>query len=187
MADSVPTSKPKTSPKPLRLASRLARLLLALEVPEHCGCHFDVLQFAERDELVTDERPADPGIPEYRLLAVIFGTDACRHTLDTDHELTLEQWVALLKRHDPDGEGDGKSDEEMELGGYADRPLPTKGEAITKPDRLKLYEARADAGLGLFNPEDILASRSPKKGSLLGKGRKEIGIIVSEERKENAT
>lgn len=108
------------------------RLIESLESPD-CGCPFRPITFATEDGddgKLSDTRVRDPEIPEYRFLAVVFGTDACRHTMDTDHGLSLKEWAELLVALDPNS--------------YTDPPPPPEAPAVCGTEAVvTVYRQRA--------------------------------------------
>jgi hypothetical protein len=131
------THAPPEAPAPKRLRR--------LEVPR-CRCEMELLDFLPADtprHLLSPTRVIDPEVPEYRVLAQVLGTDACKHVLrpSLEHHLSLAEWAELACLVAPRQ--------------YAERPMPPPAIALTREARIRVYAQRRAVGLGLYNERDL--------------------------------
>jgi hypothetical protein len=131
------THAPPEAPAPKRLRR--------LEVPR-CRCEMELLTFLPSDtppHLLSPTRVIDPEVPEYRVLAQVLGTDACKHVLrpSLEHHLSLAEWAELACLVAPKQ--------------YLERPKPPPAIALTREARIRVYANRRARGLGLYHEHDL--------------------------------
>jgi hypothetical protein len=140
------THAPPEAPAPKRLRR--------LEVPR-CRCEMELLTFLPSDtprHLLSPTRVIDPEVPEYRVLAQVLGTDACKHVLrpSLEHHLTLVEWAELACLVAPKQ--------------YAERPMPPPAIALTREARIRVYANRRAKGWGLYNERDLWRGGAKRLG-----------------------
>jgi hypothetical protein len=87
----------------------------------------------------------------------------CKHVLEADHNLPLQDWLELLLLYD--------------RAGHAEPPLPRPAGALSREGRLALMEERAAAGLAIFSPRDVRAGEDEQVSVQALKGRRQGGLI----------
>lgn len=147
---------------------RAALVIMTLDVPD-CKCHMRMPRVCMQGQVgypqqcPGERRCADCHCPP------------CQHVLATDHDVSLEDWAALLHAYDPDG--------------YAEPAmLGERSYAVTVEARVDALHERARLGLRLFHPMDLFnkgkrAVRDPDgeddRVLVLGdKGLRQRGVAV---------